>query len=361
LKRYLWIAGLISFVTFVSSCSDDPSDPSPQPPAEAGTIVIDASPDGIVFPWTLLKPDGATRSGNGGSTLTDAEVGSYTLTWGDVAGRITPPSQTKALTDGATVSFTTTYQELQAGYIVVPAGTFQMGSPESEVGRGGEETRHEVTLTRPYMMKETPMTQAEYETVMGTNPSANGDCPDCPVENVSFYDALAFCNAKSAADGLTAAYVGAETSWTWDQDADGWRLPTEAEWEYACRAGTQMPFYTGMCLNADTHANYRGYEPYPGCAEGANRDQTVPVDSFPPNNWGFYDMAGNTMDWCWDLAGYYSGDETDPTGAASGSDRIYRGGSWIHYATACRCAARDGEAPGSAFDNVGFRVVRTLF
>ncbi len=158
------------------------------------------------------------------------------------------PSQTAALTES-------TQPELAPpeDFVLIPGGTFQMGSPESEAWRVEDETVHTVTVSDYYISK-FEVTQAEYQTIMGENPSIfTGD--DFPVESVSWMDAINYCNARSTQEGLTPAYIVDGQTVSWDRSADGYRLPTEAEWEYACRAGTDTPFNTEPSISAD-EANY---------------------------------------------------------------------------------------------------------
>jgi formylglycine-generating enzyme required for sulfatase activity len=326
-------------------------------PIETGTIVIDPSPDSLDAPWSL---SGLTNNlGHGDATLNEMVIGVYEINWGTIPLWTTPASETLTLTDDATLTFSGLYLEkpVPDDCVIVPAGTFTMGSPETEADRDPDEVQHSVTLTRDFLMRKTEVTQAEYQALIGSNPSGNAGCADCPVENVSWFDALAYCNAKSIADGLTPAYEGSGTDWTWTLSADGWRLPTEAEWEYACRAGTQTPFNTGDCLNADTEANYNGTAPSTGCATGISRGQTMSVGSLAANAWGLFDMHGNVWEWCWDgNADYPTEPVTDP--ASDGEKSIFRGGSWYHDSLYCRSANRAGANPDHFDVYFGFRLVR---
>jgi len=193
------------------------------------------------------------------------------------------------------------------------------------------------------------VTQKDYNSIMGTNPSrTKGD--KLPVENISWYDAITYCNRLSQREGLTPAYTidNIEKTVTWDRNANGYRLPTEAEWEYACRAGTTTPFNTGTGITN---------------REASFRDKTagkiMPVGSFKPNAWGLYDMHGNVSEWCWDLFGdYSSGLQTDPVGASSGAKRVLRGGSSGNSAEYLRSSTRFSVDPSSKSSYYGFRIVR---
>jgi formylglycine-generating enzyme required for sulfatase activity len=256
-------------------------------------------------------------------------------------------------------------------FVRIEGGTFTMGSPSNEPGRYSDEVQHRVTVSSFFMGKY-QVTQAEYEAVMGTNPSYFKGT-NLPVENVSWYDAVEYCNRLSQKDRLDPAYTinksRSDPSNTSDYDdvrwlvtlnpnANGYRLPTEAEWEYACRAGTTTPFNTGNNITT-SNANYDGNYPYNNNAKGIYRKKTTPVGSFAPNPWGLYDMHGNMWEWCWDWYGSYSSNsQTDPRGAVSGASRVERGGSWSNSAASVRSAFRDGGTPSNRRYGIGFRLVR---
>jgi formylglycine-generating enzyme required for sulfatase activity len=201
------------------------------------------------------------------------------------------------------------------------------------------------------------VTQKEYQAVMGTNPS-NFKGDNLPVESVNWFDAVNYCNARSRKEGLTPAYTVSGENVTWNRGANGYRLPTEAEWEYACRAGTSTPFSTGSNITT-SQANYDGNYPYNNNSNGPYREKTTNVGSFSPNAWGLYDMHGNVWEWCWDWYGDYSaGAQTDPSGAAPGSYRVLRGGSWNFIAQYLRSAYRGLNSPSYRYNSYGFRVVR---
>jgi len=259
-----------------------------------------------------------------------------------------------------------------ANMVRINGGTFTMGSPANESERRDNEIQHQVTVSGFYMGKY-EVTQKEYKKVMGTNPSHfKGD--NLPVEQVSWYDAIEYCNKRSQKEGLTPAYTinknqsdpnnksnDDKLKWTvtWNKNANGYRLPTEAEWEYACRAGTTTPFSTGNNITTG-QANYFVFIPYNNNAKGKNLETTT-VGSFAPNAWGLYDMHGNVWEWCWDWYDYYSSKaQTDPVGAVTGTYRVERGGSLFDNGQDLRSANRVGADPSFSFAGIGFRLVRSL-
>jgi sulfatase modifying factor 1 len=221
----------------------------------------------------------------------------------------------------------------------IPPGRFGMGSPEDEPDRCDDEVLHEVELTRGYWLADTACTQALWVAVMGSNPSYFSEDANCPVEQVSWEDCQAFC------EKLKAMFPGLEA-----------RLPSEAEWEYACRAGTQTPFSSGIDITPD-QANYDGRYPYAGGTKGEYRETTVTVKSMPANPWGLYEIHGNVWEWCQDWYGEYSAEpQVDPTGPAEGHYRVFRGGCWDFQARVCRSACRNDWPPTHRRDDLGFRL-----
>ena len=244
---------------------------------------------------------------------------------------------------------------------LIPAGTFRMGNITGYAdGDSNEIPVHHVTLTRSFLMARTEVTQALYEAVMGSNPSYFKG-PNLPVEQVTWYDAVEFCNALSHREGLALCYSGSDTNTVCDFTANGYRLPTEAEWEYACRAGTETDFHTGNM----THPDYSPLDPaldHAGWYQGNSGSSTYPVGKKDPNAFGLYDMHGNVVEWCWDWLerNYYTtGPADDPHGATSGFRRVCRGGSWMSSASYCRSAFRNSAGPAFRFPLSGFRIVRT--
>jgi formylglycine-generating enzyme required for sulfatase activity/flavodoxin len=241
-------------------------------------------------------------------------------------------------------------------YLLINAGSFMMGSPASEFLREKDEAQHRVTLSSYYMGRY-PVTQREYQQIMGNNPS-EFKRDNAPVENVTWYDTVRYCNALSTKEGFTPAYTVNDRNIAWNRAANGYRLPTEAEWEYAARAGTTTPFYTGGNITT-RQANWYGTYPYSDGTAGEARQRTVVVDSFAANPWGLYDISGNVWEWCWDwYSEYDTSAQTDPTGPASGVYKIHRGGGWNDFGRHLRLAYRAAFTPVNHMYNIGFRVVR---
>lgn len=262
--------------------------------------------------------------------------------------------------DGATV----TLEPLSL--IEVPPGSFTMGSPDSEPCRDGDEASHPVTLTRPFAITRTEVTQKQFEAAMGYNPAFHSSCGErCPVEWVSWHEAAAFCNAVSAAEARPTCYQcqGSGPAVTCAALPDllscgGYRLPTEAEWEHAARAGTSSAFHNGgisSCMTTDGNMAKIGWY------KVSSRGTTHAVAGLAPNAWGLHDTSGNVYEWTND---WYSPDlgaaaATDPTGPASGSEKVFRGGAWYFNAEHARAANRERFDPAKRFTFVGFRCVIT--
>ena len=256
---------------------------------------------------------------------------------------------------------------VQDGFVLIPAGRFLMGSPEAENWRLADETQHAVTLSAFYI-DPYETTQADYERLMGVDPSDFTEAA-LPVETVSWLDAIRYANARSREAGLTPAYTVTEDTVTWDRSAAGYRLPTEAEWEYACRAGSATPFNLEKSLDA-TEANFYGHYPYEieenyfhdevlEARPGLYRSTTVAVGSFTPNAWGLYDCHGNVNEWCWDYYGPYDAAwDADPTGPDSGTRHVYRGGGWNDFGKNMRSAYRAAGQADLRSYNLGLRLVR---
>lgn len=260
-------------------------------------------------------------------------------------------------------------------WVTIAKGTFTMGSPTDEPCRNSDEGQHQVTLTHDFEMQSTEVTGGQFLALLGYNPSQKSCGSTCPAETVSWHEAAAYCNALSKAAGKTECYgcVGSGASVTCEEAAaysgqsvyqcPGYRLPTEAEWEYAYRAGTTTAYYNGgndglMCTTSsttDANADKVGWY-------SANSSSTThPVKGKLPNAWGLYDLPGNVWEWChdWYQSSVGSGPATDPWGAAPGSVRVVRGGSWNYEAENLRAAARSSTSPTYRSHRLGLRCVRT--
>jgi formylglycine-generating enzyme required for sulfatase activity len=274
-------------------------------------------------------------------------------------------------------------------FVLIPADTFIMGDYQA----------HTVILTTPFYMAETEVTCRQFAemlqwaydngyctaTTASVQDAIDGStetliylqgayCPisfdvdtfvvdagmeERPVRYASWYGAVSYCDWLSLKEGLPRAYD--HSDWKCNggdpYNARGFRLPTEAEWEHACRAGTTTRFNTGDCLDAATEANYDGREPYTGCPAGPYVGDIVDVASYLPNAFGLYDMHGNLWEWCNDWHADYVGDETDPVGPADGASRIVRGGAWGYAASTCTSAQRSWNPPSNTIWLLGFRPV----
>jgi formylglycine-generating enzyme required for sulfatase activity len=245
---------------------------------------------------------------------------------------------------------TTIKTKLGTEMVLVPAGQFTMGS---NTGSADEKPPHKVTVSSFYMDTHL-VTQRSYEALMKTNPSRWKN-PSNPVEQVRWSDAVRYCNARSVAEGLQPVYN--ITTWQGNNAANGYRLPTEAEWEYACRAGTTTKYFFGD--RADKLGSYAWYKQNSG-------SRPRPVHGKLPNPWGLYDICGNVCEWCYDRysAGFYAqSPAADPRGPTTGDTRVLRGGSWDSDAGQCTSSYRHKDNPGYAdvcfgYDVYGFRCVR---
>ena len=222
-------------------------------------------------------------------------------------------------------------QDVSLEMVLIPAGTFVMGSPESEEDRNDNEVQHLVTLTQPYYMGKYEVTQEQWKAVKGKNGKNPSEIKGAklPVTNVSWNDCQKFIKKlNSITDG-------------------GYRLPTEAEWEYACRAGTITAYSYGNSLT-ENDTNIGG-------------ESIKSVGSYKPNAFGLYDMHGSVMEWCEDwYAEYTTGAATDPKGPVKGKDRVYRGGAFNLYKSLSRSSHRDKGYPNFLWYTMGFRLVKTI-
>jgi formylglycine-generating enzyme required for sulfatase activity len=283
-------------------------------------------------PGTGTRPKPLDCTGKDG--LSKEEVRRAQEAWARYLGRNV--EETIGIADGVKMTF-----------MLVPPGKFRMGSPEEEKDRRNDETLHNVTLTEPFDLAKTEVTQAQYEALTGKNPS-HFKGADKPVEKVSWDEARAY------AEKLTKKR----------DDKHVYRLPTEAEWEYSCRGGrsSSKPFGIGDGRSLSSReANFDGNYPYGGAEKGDYLKSTCTVASYPANALGLYDMHGNVWEWCADWYGPYpAGDVANPRGASEGSLQVGRGGCWGDFAWNCRAANRIWLVPGIRIINLGFRLARSI-
>lgn len=267
---------------------------------------------------------------------------------------------------------------------LIKPGEFRQGSPDGEASRLPDEEQHLTRISQAFYLGTYEVSQSEYHQVMKLDPSAfaasgdqkakvNGVVTDLfPVERVSWFDAIQFCNELSRLDKFQPYYQLLDIERQGDsiknakvmvRGGHGYRLPTEAEWEFACRAETYSPYHYGQATNGHS-ANLKGATipgGYGGEIKGPNLQRTCARGSYAGNAWGLFDMHGNVGEWCWDYydKSYYTiAPPKDPTGPATGQHRVWRGGSWMVGETSCRSAARNSHTPDERKDYLGFRVAR---
>ena len=279
-------------------------------------------------------------------------------------------------------------------WVEIPAGTFIMGSPTNEVDRDSRETQHQVTISA-FRMSKFEVTLGQFKTFIDSTGFVTDADKKPLVEKgtttigqfKTFIDSTEFVtddDKKPLVGKGNTTLTGNRVNWKCDEKGEirpesefnhpviyvswndatafakwiGCRLPTEAEWEYACRAGTTTPFYTGINLTT-SQANYNGHVPYKNAPRGKFRGRTTPVGSFAPNAWGLFDMYGNVWEWCSDWYGDYPAvEQTNPKGPESGSGRVDRGGSYSSGGKGCRSARRDSTNPNEFGGSTGFRLVQ---
>jgi len=232
-------------------------------------------------------------------------------------------------------------------FVLVPGGTFKMGSPQDEPNRRGNEIEHQVTISKAFYMQTTEVTVKQWRAIMGKRFFSKKKGTDhMPVVKVSWQDGIGFI------EKLNALNEGV------------YRLPTEAEWEYACRAGTTSAYAWGKTIDCNNAMYANNTLKTDSCvsfveSKGLPADQPAPVKSYSPNAWGLYDMEGNVYEWCRDWYGRDAKDAVvDPRGPSSGTARVRRGGSWYGPGTRCRCAYRNLSNPANRYQTTGFRLVR---
>ena len=335
--------------------------------SQTAQLVISPNPSSLDAPWHIDGPGGYTMDGSGYQGSTYVPIGDYTITWGAVTGYETPPNEDFTVVLHEITNVTGNYSlAWDVSLTFITGGKFEMGSPDTELGRSTNENQHWVQLSDFYIHA-TEVNRAQFGSVMPD--FTVGSRVDWPAL-VTWEEALRFCNALSAKDGLDSVYtIVSAYDVTWDQNANGYRLATEAEWEYACRAGATTAFANGEITNTacddpvlDLIGWYCGNSP---------ASYYFDVATLAANNWGLYDMHGNAIEWCWDRndsppdpypsTGTFENPDIDPTGPTSGSYRTRRAGHYGQYplytdAELCRSAYR---TTGNLYNATGgVRIVR---
>jgi formylglycine-generating enzyme required for sulfatase activity len=296
----------------------------------SATVRIPAGQD---LPVSLTARD---MLGNEGAPLEFVLRGEKALVVPDWA---TPaPGHTRLDLDGKDVPSAVVDKTTGMRFVLVPAAPqgFTMGSPANEVDRGDDENAHPRTIGKPFWLGATEVTQAQWEKVLGQNPSKQRGA-DLPVDSVSWNDCQRFLAQ-------------------WNGGTAGFRLPSEAEWEYACRAGTTPPFAFGASIDA-AQVNFDGSRPYPGSARSENRKRPVAAGSLPANAFGLHEMHGNVQEWVADVHGPYPAAGTE-TAVAGDGKHVLRGGAWGSIGSGCRSAYRFAQLPGYSSERTGLRVAR---
>ena len=357
----VYLAGASAKAAPAAASAPAPSAPKLKVSVAYGSIEIRAVTAGTLY----LDGVAQGKLGAGAkATLDPVESGDRSVELRYADGQVERKSA--AVDEGMAASVSFTYKKaaapakpaqsapatVPAGMVLVPAGSFTMGSPAGETGRSDNEAQHEVSVSAFYIGA-TEVTQAQYKAVMGSNPS-NFKGDDLPVERVDWYDAVAFCNKLSEREGLPKVYTINGTDVSADWDATGYRLPTEAEWEYAAKGGSASGSLAVNAVYAGS-ANLADVAWY----SGNSGNRTRSVGQKRANALGLYDMSGNVWEWCWDIYGNYpSGNQRDPLGASSGGLRVCRGGGWGIDVRYLRSAFRGNGGPDGRGSNLGFRVAR---
>lgn len=319
-----------------------------------GTLAIDIEPDDCPLGWVLSGSD-ILIEGTGDRSLDGLPINvEYTFTLVHQPGWVPldPLIRKVWMVEDEVSPIQVRLQPLELGaFVEVPAGTFTMGSPEEQAeSYWDERPQHQVTFTRPLLVKATEVTQREYCAITNQRPSLHRSCDDCPVESLDLRQALTFCNLLSVWDGLQPPYTLEGDTVTCDWNASGYRLPTESEWEYFCRAGTTTRFGFG-----DDSANLADYAWYGDNSGGT----THPAATRLPNAWGLYDTHGNVFEMTWDGYQWYPEEPvTDPRRDPANELRMCRGGDfhwgWIYATSSWRATYTNVDK----LPNLGLRVVR---
>lgn len=345
--RIFLILLLTSISIFFSSCSDN-TNGSNIPPFIESIEPVKASPGDII---TIFGSNLGYMPANGKILLNELTIPfNQTEKWNNAFIRFRLPIIAKSGgiqvilgTDSSNTIFYEVEEKPAIEFIDINSGSFMMGSNN---GFGNEQPAHKVNITHEFQISKYEITQKIWQLVMNSNPSKIKS-DNLPLMNVTWYEAINFCNKLSKLYGYDTVYIKSANSYTYDTTASGFRLPTEAEWEYTCRAGSGSDFPgSGKIEDIAWYNGNSAYNPHP-------------VGTKNPNDWGIYDMNGNAWEWCWDWYSpdyYQSSPASDPLGPSTGSRHVLRGGSCSDGASFARSANRT--FPAKDFSNCGFRIVK---
>ena len=327
----------------------EPESDLANPTKPSSTSAVPNGQDGYPRPIsdTTFVNENSVDSGKTSATLVQdaskAKTQRAAKSWSDSSSRKPGYRQTLTIDVESTTAESSVVKEVEFAFRWIPAGKFMMGSPQKEEGRKDDEDQYEATITQGFWMLETEVTLGMWKDVMSHSPNQFDESRLLPVENVSWNDCQQFLATLNAPDICPEGVKFA--------------LPTEAQWEYACRAKTTTPFSFGNFLNWD-YANCNGNYPYGADGKGERLGKTQEVASYPPNAWGLFDMHGNVWEWTADWYALYPEDKSvDPTGPENGSRRVNRGGCWLDDAVTCRAARRHADYPNFHSPNIGFRFI----
>lgn len=368
-KTMLSMLSVLMLLVLTSGCGSDNTTTPPTTFSVKGNVTaasgVDLSGVTLTAQMGTATPITGVTTATGEFTLTGLAAGTYTVRPSKAGFLFTPAERTITVTNADVLGVTFQMTgAVEIAMVSVEPGTFTMGGIDGFLGGGTTRPQHQVTLTRGLWVGKYEVTQAEYEAVMGTNPSELKD-PTHPVNNIDSYQMMEFCNRLSDMHGYDKVYTihpgdNETRSVQWNWDANGYRLPVEAEWEYFARAGTTDNTYAGNFKlsnenDLDAYAWWRTYAP-----EQGGSSTTRPVGLKPANPWGLYDILGNVSEVCFDNKRTYDANPvTDPVGMPIGRDCIMRGGAYLSASNFVNCVAPVVLPYPSAGKSVGFRVVRT--
>lgn len=338
--------GVLVLGIALGACSSTTTPPDPTNKFAIKGKVKATTTESVSGVTVAVPSKSVTTDATGSYAITDLDNGSYVVTPSKAGMTFTPATRTVAVSGADTTisdfvaKATPTYEVPEM--VAIEPGTFMMGLQEGQRGGGSfAKPSHQVTLTKAFWVSKYEVTQKQYESVMGTNPTINKG-PNKPVANMTIFDHVAYCNRLSELEGLMKAYTVTGSTITWDREANGYRLPTSAEWEYCARAGTSDNTYVGICDARDPNALMDGIGWYRSNSMGVSGElESHDVGLKTPNPWGLYDVLGNVSEYCFDSPLPYStAAEIDPWGGCTPTKVDARGGNYSNTSSDCLVSVR---------------------